>query len=62
MSQFLLEYIYFETYYLRMAAVWLNGLSRVEWLAIVILVSSLTMFVRWSVASWKDDQRVYWRT
>lgn len=61
MSQFLLEYIYFETYYLRMAVVWLNGLSRMEWLAIAILVLSLTMFVRWSVASWKDDQRVYWR-
>ena len=62
MPQSLLEYIYFETYHLRMAAVWLNGLSRMKWLAVAILVLSLAMFVRWSVASWKGDQRVYWRT
>lgn len=61
MVQTLLQYIYFETLYLRMVVVWLSGLSRMDWLTIAILLLSLTMFVRWSVASWKDDQRVYWR-
>ena len=61
MAQALLRYIYFETYYLRMITVWLSGLSQMEWLAIAILLLSLTMFVRWTMESWRDDQRVYWR-